>query len=119
MQREMPIYQDVKQKMEFAPIELIKTCRHRLDAIRLCIQLSRLSDESICDELAIDKGHFSRMMKGSANFQDSKANKLMQVCGNYAPLQYEAWSNGFELVAQEKDARIRELEQQLAEAKAG
>ena len=119
MQQEMPIFQDVKQVMAYAPMELIKTCRHRLDAIRLCIQLSRLSDEAIREELVIDKGHFSRMMKGSANFQDAKANKLMQVCGNYAPLQFEAWSMGFELVERAKDVRIAELEQKLAELKAG
>ena len=48
---------------------------------------------------------------------DAKANLLMEVCGNYAPLQYEAWSNGFELIEQSKDARIKELESLLKQLK--
>ena len=118
MQGNLPIYQDVRQKMELAPMELVKLCRDRMDAIRLCVQLSRLPDQVVCDELGIDKGHFSRMMKGSANFPDKKANKLMKLCGNYAPLQYEAWSNGFNLVQRASEEEITELRTRLAQLEA-
>ncbi len=86
------------RRPELADWSLIKKCSSRLDAIRLCIQLSALSNEAVGDLLGIDKGNFSRMMNGRANFPDAKSVKLMELCGNYAPLQYEAWACGFELV---------------------
>lgn len=98
---------------ELAPQDLVRLCKHRLDAIRLCIQLSGLSHETIAKELSIDKGHWSRMMQGRANFPDQKSVELMQLCGNYAPMQYEAWRTGFDLVPQQSKARIRELEDEL------
>lgn len=111
-QREMPFLGEIK-KPSLAPIELVKACRHRLDAIRLCVQLSSLPNSVICSRLGIDNGHWTRIMQGQANFPDQKANDLMQVCGNYAPLQFEAWSNGFDLMEQAKDIRIKELEAEL------
>lgn len=117
MQGNLPIFQDVKRKTINAPFELVKSCRHRLDAIRLCVQLSNLPQEVICDELGINKGHWTRMMQGSAHFPDAKANQLMKICGNYAPLQYEAWSNGFNLVERSNSERIAELEKELAKAR--
>jgi hypothetical protein len=97
VQREMPWLAEVK-----APVmvdgERIAACRDGLDAVRLCVQLSSLSNETLCADLSIDKGHFSRMMQGRANFPDSKRVSLMWRCGNYAPLQYEAKAMGFGLV---------------------
>jgi hypothetical protein len=37
-------------------------------------------------------------MQGRANFPDRRRIQLMQVCGNYAPLQYDAWACNFQLV---------------------
>lgn len=113
MQREMPFLIQV-QDMNNAPEELIKKCRHGLDAIRLCIQLSGHTHEYLCDELHIDKGHFSRIMQGKAWFPDTKRIELMNLCGNRAPAQFDALMTGCELVELSKDAKIRELEQQLA-----
>ncbi len=118
MQGNLPIFQDVRRETVNAPFDLIKTCRHRLDAIRLCIQLSNLPQEVVCDELGINKGHWTRMMQGSAHFPDAKANQLMRVCGNYAPLQYEAWSNGFNLVQRASEEEITELRTRLAQLEA-
>lgn len=78
--------------------DLVKKCRNRLDAVRLCVQLSGMSNESVAASLEIDKGNFSRMMQGRTNFPDAKSVTLMELCGNYAPMQYEAWACGFELL---------------------
>lgn len=102
------------RKPQMVPHELIAVRRHRLEAIQLCVQLSGLSNERISSELGIDKGHFTRMMQGRAHFPDAKSTDLMQLCGNYAPLQFEAWACGFELQERAKDTRIAELEQELA-----
>lgn len=83
---------------ELADWKLVEKCRHRLDAIVLCVQLSGLSHEEVAARLNIDKGAFSRMMGGRASFPDTKSIRLYQVCGNYAPLQYEAWACNFDLV---------------------
>lgn len=104
--------------MENAPDELVKRCKHGLDAIRLCIQLSGFSHEHIAEELRIDKGHFSRIMQGKANFPDTKRIDLMIFCNNRAPAQFDALMTGCELVEMSKEARIRELEAQLKAIKA-
>lgn len=105
------------------PDELLRTCKTRLDAIRLCVQLSNLSNEYICEQLGIDKGHWTRMMQGRANFPDAKSVDLMQLCGNYAPMQFEAWKFGFELRRNnierellEAEERVRQLKQRLGSA---
>lgn len=104
--------------MQNAPNELIKKCRHGLDAIRLCIQLSGHTHEFLCEELTIDKGHFSRIMQGKAWFPDTKRIELMSLCGNRAPAQFDALMTGCELKELSQEVRIRELEEQLAALKA-
>jgi hypothetical protein len=113
MQREMPFLGQCK-KGQMVNEELIRQCRHRLDAIRLCIQLSGLSNEYIGECLGIDKGHFTRIMQGKAWFPDTKSIDLMTLCGNYAPLQYEAWATGFELFKDAKAQRLQELKAEIA-----
>jgi hypothetical protein len=117
MQKEMPFLAGVRA-MKNAPDELVKKCRHGLDAIRLCIQLSNHTNEYLADKLGIDKGHFSRIMQGKAWFPDTKRIELMSLCDNRAPAQFDALMTGCELVEMSKDARIRELEAQLAAVRA-
>lgn len=104
--------------MQNAPDELVKKCRHGLDAIRLCVQLSGHTFEFLANELSIDKGHFSRIMQGKASFPDTKRIQLMTLCGNRAPAQFDALMTGCDLVEMSKEARIRELEAQLAAVRA-
>lgn len=96
------------------PHAFIQSCRSELDALNLCMNLSGLSDEAIRDTLIIDKGHFSRIRKGRGNFPPNKRIALMELCGNRAPLQYEAMRLNCEVVDLSKDAQIKALEQQLA-----
>jgi hypothetical protein len=112
-QREMPFLAAVKGPAE-VPFEFVKACGSELEALNLCINLSHLADETIRDHLGIDKGHFSRIRKGRGNFPPNKRVALMELCGNLAPVQYEAWRVGRDLVERSKDVRIRELEQKLA-----
>ncbi|PYE21353.1 hypothetical protein C7410_115196 [Paraburkholderia silvatlantica] len=117
MQREMPVHGEPRG-LQNAPDELVRMCRHGLDAIRLCVQLSGYTHEHIGSELGIDKGHFSRIMQGKACFPDTKRTDLMNFCGNRAPAQYDALMTGCDLVEKSKDAKIRELEEQLAQLRA-
>lgn len=113
MQREMPFLSAAKAPT-LAPVELVSACRHRLDAIRLCIQLSRLSAQRIAEELGIDPGHMTRIMQGKAHFPDAKSCDLMRLCGNVAPMQYEAMAMGYQLSQDAKAQRKAELMAELA-----
>ena len=112
-QREIPCHA-VMRKPQEVPFEFIKACNSELEALNLCMNLSNLSDETIRDHLGIDKGHFSRIRKGRGNFPPNKRVAVMELCGNLAPVQYEAWRVGRELVERSKDAQIRELREKLA-----
>ena len=113
MQREMPFLSSTDAP-KAAPVELVAACRHRLDAIRLCVQLSRLPLSRVCDEMGIDPGHMTRIMQGRAHFPDSKSCDLMRLCGNIAPMQYEAHAMGWSLTHDEKAERVRILKAELA-----
>jgi hypothetical protein len=117
LQREIPLMAEMRTPKE-VPIEFIKGCRSELDALNLCMNLSNLSDETIRDHLGIDKGHFSRIRKGRGNFPPNKRVAVMELCGNLAPVQYEAWRLGREVVESSKDVQIRELRQRLLELQA-
>lgn len=100
---------------QMVSVELISKCRNRLDAIRLCVQLSGFSNEHLADSLNIDPGHWSRIMQGRANFPDAKSVELMTLCGNVAPMQYESFALGFHLSVDSVEARKAELRAELAE----
>jgi hypothetical protein len=98
-----------------APEALVRACSNRLDAIILCIQLSRLPQRVVARRLGLDAGHLTRILQGLAYFPDQKSVELMSVCGNYAPMQYEAMATGFELFQDLKAKRKAELQAALAQ----
>lgn len=116
-QREIPC-QAVMRTPQEVPFEFIRACNSELEALNLCMNLSNLSDETIRDSLGIDKGHFSRIRKGRGNFPPNKRVAVMELCGNLAPVQYEAWRVGRDLVERSKDQQIRELRARLQELEA-
>jgi len=93
--------------------DIVDRCDSMLDAIHLCIYLSRLPHDAICGRLGIDKGHWSRMLQGQAHFPPNKLQALMELAGNYAPLQYMAHACGFQLFKDAKQARVAELRAEL------
>ena len=92
---------------------LVKQCQNFLDAIHLCVQLSRYKHYTIADKLGIDRGHWSRMMQGQAHFPTNKMHELMQLCGNYAPLQWLAKAVGVPINVDEKSRRRAQLMREL------
>ena len=115
-QRSIPALSEARKCVD-VPLEFVRACKDELAALNLCMNLSNLSDEAIRDELKIDKGHFSRLRKGRGNFPANKRLKLMALCGNRAPVQYEALHLNCDLTDKSKDALIRDLEEQLARAR--
>ena len=56
----------------------------------------------------------SLSMQDRAHFPDAKSCDLMRLCGNIAPMQYEAHAMGYELAHDEKAERVRQLKSELA-----
>lgn len=92
---------------------LIRQCETFLDAIHLCIHLSRKKHYALCDELGIDRGHWTRIMQGQAHFPTNKLHELMKLCGNFAPLQWLSNAMGVPLGIDEKARRRAELMREL------
>lgn len=92
------------------------------DAIMLCLTVSGKDRKAVYFDLAIDKGHWSRILDGKAHFPIDKLERLMDLCGNDIPLQWLAWrrckglhplESENQRIMRDKDARIAELEQKL------
>lgn len=96
----------------------LATCKDLLDAIHLCVHMSRLPHYTIAERLGIDRGHWTRIMQGQAHFPTRKMSLLMQICGNYAPMQFMARETGFELFEDARSKRKEELKRELAELEA-
>lgn len=115
MQREMPVHGALKG-LKDVPDELMQMCDDEVDAMRLCIQLSRFTSDYVSKELSIDKGQFSRIMSGTAWFPTPKRVRLMELCGNRALVQFEAMKVGMGDNSPYK-ARCEQLESEVAALK--
>ena len=92
---------------------LVRQCQSLLDAIHLCIHLSKLPNYAIAEKLGIDRGHWTRMMQGQAHFPTNKMHQLMHLCGNLAPLQWLSQSVGVPLGLDAKQQRRAQLMREL------
>ena len=108
-QRTLPLK---REKMN-VDIELVRRQPTFSKSISLCAELAGFEyDSQIYQELEIDAGHWTRIMNGSANFPENKLNKLMDVCGNEAPLMWLSDYRGYEL-----KRKLSAVEAELLETK--
>jgi transcriptional regulator with XRE-family HTH domain len=105
-----------------APVEvdwaLIAKCNDEQDALLLCVHLSRLANEEIARQLGIDKSHWTRIMQGRGNLPARKRTPLMSICGNLAPIQFEAMRFGRQLKEHDVEREEKELMERLARVQA-
>lgn len=105
-----------------APVEvdwaLIAKCNDEQDALLLCVHLSRLANEEIARRLGIDKSHWTRIMQGRGNLPARKRTPLMSICGNLAPIQFEAMRFGRQLKEHDVEREEKELMDRLARVQA-
>jgi hypothetical protein len=78
-------------------IELAKTIKTFDEAIRVAIRAWGRAEKQIYLELGIDRGNFSRMLSGEANFPPRFLPKLCQIIGNDFILAWLAYQQGYEL----------------------
>jgi transcriptional regulator with XRE-family HTH domain len=90
---------------------LVTSCRNAREALSRCIRLSGLSDETVADRLGITKGYLSKVLNGRAQLDGDRRIRVMHICGNALPLQYEAWSLG-------RSMMLRDPKDMLAECMA-
>lgn len=106
------------RKPDYVERRLLEQCETLLQAIHLCIHLSRYKHYAIAEKLGIDRGHWTRMMQGQAHFPTNKIPDLMRLCGNYAPLQWLAQATGQEIAVDLKELRKQQLRRELDELEA-
>lgn len=113
----MPFLGEVKGPVE-VDWALIAQCNDEQDALLLCVHLSRLANEEIARRLGIDKSHWTRIMQGRGNLPARKRTPLMSICGNIAPIQFEAMRFGRQLKQQDVEKEERELRERLSRLEA-
>lgn len=90
-------------------------------AIELCAKAAGFElDKTLQTALEVDKAQFSRWHSGAEGIIWPKLEKLMNACGNDAPLLWMLYQRGYDLCSLRKreteyQQRVRELEEELAE----
>lgn len=95
--------------------DIISQCDTLLDAIHICIQLSKYTHTTVAKKLGIDPGHWTRMMQGGAHFPTNKIKALMEVCRNYAPLQWLNLHMGMQMFENPDAFELAQIERRRAQ----
>lgn len=93
-QREMRLFGDVKRAEE-VPLSVVMRCKSARDTLRLTVQWSGLKHAYIAEALGLNPSHFSRILAGACHLDEDLRQELMDVCGNEAMLQWEAYTRGY------------------------
>lgn len=103
-QLELPM----KPPMQDLDVDMVSRQPSLTSAILLCQQVAGLDDRELARGIAMDPAQWSRVKAGMAHFPQERLNRLMDVCGNEAPLVWLASRRGYDL-----KPRLTLLEQQL------
>lgn len=95
--------------------DIISQCDTMLDAIHICVQLAKIPHKAVAKRLGIDPGHWTRMMQGEAHFPTNKIKHLMEVCRNYAPLQWLNFHMGMQMYENPEALELAQLEKRRAQ----
>ena len=85
-------------------------------AIDLCAKVAGFAlDKQLQDELKVDKAQFSRWQSGQEGIVWPKFVRLMDACGNDAPLLWMLYQRGYDIASLRK--RESETERALRETR--
>jgi plasmid maintenance system antidote protein VapI len=83
-------------------------------AIELCAEIGGYAlDKTLQTELGVDKAQFSRWQSGSEGVTWPKFEKLMDLCGNDAPVLWMLHQRGYDLNSTRKQESATERENRL------
>lgn len=110
------------EKRDVRPDEIVR--KQSLGAaIDLCAELADFElDKQLSDALGVDKGQLSRWQSGQEGIKWDKFIRLMDVCGNDAPLLWMIHQRGYDLHSlrrreTETEQRLREAEDEIRKLK--
>lgn len=92
-------------------------------ALELCAKAADfVREKTLCESLKFDKAQLSRWHNGTEGIIWPKFVKLMDACGNEAPLLWMLHQRGYDISSLRKreteyQKRVRELEEELSEEK--
>ena len=85
----------IPTKVSFAEVRRKQTLGASLE---LCADVSGYQfDSMLAKKLVVDKGQFSRWQSGEEGIKWEKFTRLMDVCGNDAPLLWMLQARGYDL----------------------
>jgi hypothetical protein len=93
--------------------DVISRLPSRHAAIVQCVNSSGLPNTVIAERLGMCESQVSRVLRGTRSWDERRTGLLMQVCGNYAPLQWEAKAHGFALLPASQVAAIQHMTQAI------
>lgn len=105
--------------VEIRPEEVAR--KHSLgDAIQMCAELAGFSlDKELQQQLGVDKAQFSRWSSGTEGIVWPKFARLMDACGNDAPLMWMLHQRGYDLHSVRKlESETEKVNRQLREENA-
>lgn len=105
--------------VEIRPEEVAR--KHSLgDAIQMCAELAGFSlDKELQQQLGVDKAQFSRWSSGTEGIVWPKFVKLMDACGNDAPLMWMLHQRGYDLHSVRRlESETEKVNRQLREENA-
>ena len=97
----------IKIPVEVRPDEVLRK-KTLGQAIELCAELAGyVLDKTLAAELEVDKGQFSRWHSGEEGIKWPRLERLMDACGNDAPLLWMLSQRGYDI------ASLRKLETEI------
>lgn len=109
--------------LEISPTEVARKASLGA-AIELCAELGGYAlDKTLQQELGADKAQFSRWQSGQEGILWPKFVKLMDTCGNDAPMLWMLHQRGYDLGSlrkreSETERRLRKAEEKIARMEA-
>jgi transcriptional regulator with XRE-family HTH domain len=88
---------------------VIDACANARQALSVCVRLSGFTDECVAERVGLSKGHLSKILSGRASLDSDRRIRLMLVCGNLAPMQYEVKAMGAQLLDDDTRRRLAML----------
>lgn len=90
------------------------------DAIQMCAELAGFSlDKELQQRLGVDKAQFSRWSSGTEGIVWPKFARLMDACGNDAPLMWMLHQRGYDLHSVRRlESETEKVNRQLREENA-